>query len=100
MKYQLAALKSAPGESVSAGLEALNNATAQLNAELGKIAEAHRALTSDLTEQANSALQTTRTHNEALEKELEKSRHATNRVHAAMVEMTDRLASHVEAQPQ
>lgn len=93
---QLDTLRKGPGETVAAGLAAIQQTTEDLTTQLSKISAAHSELVGDLSEQAKAALVTTRQHTSALDVELQKSREATTRVHGSLVEMTDKLARHVE----
>ena len=96
VEQQLESLRTGPGEAVAAALTALTEATSTLGAELEKISSAHQDLTNGISEQAKAALLSTQEHAKALDAELEKSREATMRVHGNLVDVTDKLARHVE----
>ena len=93
---QLERLRAGPEEAVTVALSALREATSSMSSELTKISTAHNALANDLAEQAKAALTKTQEHTKALDAELEKSRSATLRVHGSLVDVTEKLARHVE----
>ncbi|MFM6829084.1 MAG: hypothetical protein ACKOVA_01925 [Novosphingobium sp.] len=93
---QLEALRKGPGETVAAGLTALEQTTERLGNNLSRISAAHSELADNLSKQAKAALTATQQHTRALDAELQKSREATTRVHGSLAEMTDTLARHVE----
>jgi hypothetical protein len=93
---QLSLLRSGPGQTVEAALNALAVASKALSAELATLTSTSGELTNQLSDQGRLAIESAKRHAEALDQELARSREATVKVHGALVAMTDTLASHVE----
>lgn len=93
---QLESLKSGPSEVITNALNALNDATANLGAELQKLSATHAQLANGMSDQSKAARERAEAHNKALDEALEKSRSSTLRVHQELVATTEKLARHVE----
>lgn len=96
-KRHLEEIGRVPVERVTEAADGLVVACERLQAHISGIASAHESATNSLAGQSLDMLAVTRTHNEGLKVELERSVGAVSRVHASLEEMTASLARHAEA---
>lgn len=87
----------APGDLAIKTKAELEGALASLRDSLAAVSEAQAQLAADLSGRTQESAAIAARHNEALEAELGRSRENVGKVHAALVDMTGRLADRIEA---
>ena len=93
---QLYALEKAPGAAVTSASTALSDAANRVRGELDQLVTTHRVALQGVSDQIEAANRTVREGNSALEIDLSKSRENVSKVHTALVDMTNTLATTVE----
>ncbi len=89
------AAQAIPQVAVERSVEAIDQATAALLSQFQSLGDAHRRTVENLSEQGARAAEEVRQHNDALERELARSRQNVEKVHSALVEMTAELREQV-----
>jgi cell division ATPase FtsA len=93
----LAAIEKAPSRTLKLASDSFSTAAAQMQQDATQFGEASRAVLKGIIDELAGTAQAVRVHNAALEADLGVSRSNVSKVHTALVEMTDSLASQVEA---
>lgn len=94
---RLEEVRRTPDEIAKRAADEVQRAAASIRSSLEEFAAAQGELTANLVRGANEGSATMSRHNEALEADLARSRANVAKLHSALVEMTDDLATHVEA---
>lgn len=95
---RLAEVRAAPEAIVADARASLERALGELSTTLQATVAAQRDAAGDLAERTAESLALAEGHNRALEAELGRSRENVAKVHAALVEMTGRLADRLESE--
>ncbi len=96
LSRQLDEVRAAPGTAIANATRLLGEAAAVVRAELEALQTAHQNVTTEISNQASAALETTKRHNQAMEGELSRSRELLEKVHSNLSGMTAELAAQVE----
>ena len=94
---KLAEVQAVPRKVADTAVTGISEAIERIRADLQSIVEAQASVVSDLTEQVKQGADIASRHNGVLEGEIAKSRDNVAKVHSALVDMTEKLATRVEA---
>lgn len=94
---KLAEIQAVPQAVAATAITGVSEAIERLRRDLEAIVQAQASMVGGLTEQVKQGAEIASRHNVALEGEIAKSRENVTRVHTALVDMTEALATRVEA---
>ena len=95
---KLAEVQAVPRAVAESAITGISDAIERVRQDLDAIVQAQAGVVGDLTEQVKQSAEVASRHNVALEGEIAKSRENVAKVHSALVDMTDKLATRAEAQ--
>jgi len=94
---KLAEVQAVPRTVAETAVSGIAEALERLRLDLQNVTKAQAAVVADLAGQVRESADIASRHNSALEQEVAKSRDNVAKVHSALVDMTDRLATRAEA---